>query len=679
MLKLIVAILVVFCVVLNGKRIEQCNPNLICPFTPQEVCGSNGKTYLNSCNLVKARCQLGGNLHLAYNGPCGIGLHCRRYCPITYEPLCGTDGKTYANLCMLKYFNCIKRAYVKKQYSGKCTMAGKTCGKRCSTKRSLICGSDGKTYASQCAFEEEKCLRNRHLRVSHYGQCKSCKKNCRQTYQPVCGSDGRTYTNKCVLSMITCRDSKITLKYYASCEVCDRTCPNIRQPICGSDGKTYTSECHLDKENCRRDNTQKIIKSYDKSCDTSCRKNCGRIRKPVCGTDGNTYQNECLLQNANCGKEVRFIRKAYDGECKKSCRRNCERIRKPVCGTDGNTYQNECLLQNANCGKEERFIRKAYDGECKTSCRKNCGRIRKPVCGTDGNTYQNECLLQNANCGKEEIFIRKAYDGECLSISKLRGICTLPLSSKSCTRNRKVRRYYYNSFTGRCESFTYSGCGGNANNFNSQQNCEGKCGRTCSISCTDEYKPVCGSDGKTYKNYCVLRRSSCWAWDKITKVSDGICQGSRCSRSCILNNDYVCGTDGLTYSNDCFLSIKTCESGGRIVKAYNGKCLSKVEQCTKQVHVTRRCGKTFYTYNYKLHRCEQYYGCDGSPNSFATRQLCERTCKPNCNFKCPNFHSAVCGTDYVTYRNYCFLNAVSCKSWGKIQAAHNGFCGGQQN
>ena len=37
-------------------------------------------------------------------------------------------------------------------------------------------------------------------------------------------------------------------------------------------------------------------------------------------------------------------------------------------------------------------------------------------------------------------------------------------------------RWSYNAKSGACEEFVYGGCGGSANNFNSQKECEGECG-----------------------------------------------------------------------------------------------------------------------------------------------------------------------------------------------------------
>ena len=45
----------------------------------------------------------------------------------------------------------------------------------------------------------------------------------------------------------------------------------------------------------------------------------------------------------------------------------------------------------------------------------------------------------------------------------------------------------------------------------------------CAKECTRNFKPVCGSNGKTYNNLCLLENDSCTKRIKITKASDGAC------------------------------------------------------------------------------------------------------------------------------------------------------------
>lgn len=51
--------------------------------------------------------------------------------------------------------------------------------------------------------------------------------------------------------------------------------------------------------------------------------------------------------------------------------------------------------------------------------------------------------------------------------------CKLPKSSGSC--HNAIRSYYYDAETKSCKLFFYSGCFGNANRFNSREDCENLC------------------------------------------------------------------------------------------------------------------------------------------------------------------------------------------------------------
>ncbi|VDN37910.1 unnamed protein product [Cylicostephanus goldi] len=53
-------------------------------------------------------------------------------------------------------------------------------------------------------------------------------------------------------------------------------------------------------------------------------------------------------------------------------------------------------------------------------------------------------------------------------------LCSLPMVVGSCTA--PVTRFYYDASSGSCQRFTYSGCGGNANNFQSLASCQATCG-----------------------------------------------------------------------------------------------------------------------------------------------------------------------------------------------------------
>jgi hypothetical protein len=68
--------------------------------------------------------------------------------------------------------------------------------------------------------------------------------------------------------------------------------------------------------------------------------------------------------------------------------------------------------------------------------------------------------------------------------------CSLPAETGRC--RAAIPRYYHDSASGTCKQFTYGGCDGNANNFETQQACERACGGSSGGA------RGCEVEGKTY-------------------------------------------------------------------------------------------------------------------------------------------------------------------------------------
>lgn len=61
-----------------------------------------------------------------------------------------------------------------------------------------------------------------------------------------------------------------------------------------------------------------------------------------------------------------------------------------------------------------------------------------------------------------------------MNISQTDSICSAPMEYGDCENN--VLSYFYRSDISRCEAFNYSGCGGNGNRFETEEQCERQCG-----------------------------------------------------------------------------------------------------------------------------------------------------------------------------------------------------------
>jgi hypothetical protein len=114
------------------------------------------------------------------------------------------------------------------------------------------------------------------------------------------------------------------------------------------------------------------------------------------------------------------------------------------------TLKHHCVLHFR--GAYERWYYDDNDGLCKamnyTGCKGNANRFMS----------QGEC------------------DNSCKHQSKLvqaKTICSLPKIHGHCRDN--VAKWYFDSQTKKCQPFYYSGCGGNANLFDSWDICEEAC------------------------------------------------------------------------------------------------------------------------------------------------------------------------------------------------------------
>lgn len=114
-----------------------------------------------------------------------------------------------------------------------------------------------------------------------------------------------------------------------------------------------------------------------------------------------------------------------------------------------------------------------FEGEC---CPRNCHRMLNQVCGSDDNTYGNTCELRRASC------VRLEKDPEAGKITvRGEGHCML-LDFVEVEEPEEPREI------------------------------------ACPGGCIRNYFPVCGSDGRTHSNECMMEQAACDRQIEITMV-----------------------------------------------------------------------------------------------------------------------------------------------------------------
>lgn len=234
-----------------------------------------------------------------------------------------------------------------------------------------------------------------------------------------------------------------------------------------------------------------------------------------------------------------------------------------------------------------------------------CDAVYAPVCGCDGVTYSNECEAHSAGVSVA------TFDA-----------CESDPSGTVCGGIQGLR----------CAEGEYCDTGDLACAADATGVCETK-----PEVCTEEYRPVCGCDGKTYGNACVAASAG------VSVAKSGTCEGEE-PRACSLRDAQSCDKGE-------FCNFEVATQCGEADEA--GMCTPKPTNCTKEGAPVCGCD-------------DQTYGNACLANLAGTSVKHEGECESS--VACDDIYEPVCGEDGKTYSNACEANR------GKVAVDHEGEC-----
>ena len=184
-------------------------------------------------------------------------------------------------------------------------------------------------------------------------------------------------------------------------------------------------------------------------------------------------------------------------------------------------------------------------------------------------------------------------------------ICNLPMKEGPCTENKPA--WYFDYKTGQCSGFTYGGCEGNANRFESEEQCQRQCGKfknqdVCSFE--KNFGPCLGRFKKYYYNQNL---------NQCEEFTFGGCEGNGNRFSSITECEQICLTKE--------------EPEVEAPSAISKKAICKLEFDTGLDSCDDQLRRWYFDSQSGTCSAFIYTGCAGNQNRFKTFEVCMGFCE----------------------------------------------------
>ncbi|XP_020811194.1 papilin isoform X1 [Drosophila serrata] len=176
--------------------------------------------------------------------------------------------------------------------------------------------------------------------------------------------------------------------------------------------------------------------------------------------------------------------------------------------------------------------------------------------------------------------------------------CFLASEPGNCYENET--RWFYNSQDGLCDEFVYTGCGGNANNYASEEECQNECNDAQSTCSLPPVRGRCGDLSRRW--YFDERTGGCHEFEFTG------CRGNR--------NNFVSERECLSY----------CRDQSPVEPQPPAPTYSVCDQAPEAGECDNHTTAWFYDGEKMACTAFTYSGCGGNGNRFESRDQCERQC-----------------------------------------------------